>query len=164
MVHKLARNPSLLVTKFIQTDAQLIAGIPADRCQYGGEVIGSIRKSHFDRRFTKVSVCPAVHVRECLRQIVQNGRVRRGYLGVLLESVKTEFAKVYNLPEAKGAIITNIPDKQSVAAKAGLQTGDVILEFNNQKVASAPDLVAKISSTTPAQAVNVSFLREIGGS
>jgi serine protease Do len=155
-----------LFQRFIQTDAAINRGNSGGPLvNMDGEVIGinsQIATSTGDYNGIGFAL-PSNDAANVYRQIVQNGRVRRGYLGVLLESVKTEFAKVYNLPEAKGAIITNIPDKQSVAAKAGLQTGDVILEFNNQKVASAPDLVARISSTTPAQAVNVSFLREIGG-
>ena len=158
-------TPSSLFQKFIQTDAAINRGNSGGPLvNMDGEVIGinsQIATSTGDYNGIGFAL-PSNDAANVYRQIVQNGRVRRGYLGVLLESVRTEFAKVYNLPEAKGAIITNIPDKQSVAAKAGLQMGDVILEFNNQKVASAPDLIAKISSTAPAQAVNVSFLREIG--
>jgi serine protease Do len=151
-----------LYQKFIQTDAAINRGNSGGPLvNMDGEVIGinsQIATSTGDYNGIGFAL-PSNDAANVYRQIVQSGKVRRGYLGVLLDSVKTEFAKVYNLPEAKGAIITNIPDKQSVAA---LQMGDVILEFNNQKVASAPDLVAKISSTAPAQAVNVSFLREIG--
>ncbi len=154
-----------LFQKFIQTDAAINRGNSGGPLvNMDGEVIGinsQIATSTGDYNGIGFAL-PSNDAANVYRQIVQNGKVRRGYLGVLLDSVKTEFAKVYNLPEAKGAIITNIPDKQSVAAKAGLLMGDVILEFNNQKVASAPDLVARISSTAPAQTVNVSFLREIG--
>jgi len=154
-----------LYQKFIQTDAAINRGNSGGPLvNMDGEVIGinsQIATSTGDYNGIGFAL-PSNDAANVYRQIVQNGKVRRGYLGVLLDSVKTEFAKVYNLPEAKGAIITNIPDKQSVAAKGGLQMGDVILEFNNQKVANAPDLIAKISSAAPAQAVNVSFLREIG--
>ena len=154
-----------LFQKFIQTDAAINRGNSGGPLvNMDGEVIGinsQIATSTGDYNGVGFAL-PSNDAANVYRQIVQSGKVRRGYLGVLLDSVKTEFAKVYNLPEAKGAIITNIPDKQSAAAKAGLQTGDVILEFNNQKVASAPDLVAKISSTAPAQSVSISFLREIG--
>jgi serine protease Do len=151
--------------KFIQTDAAINRGNSGGPLvNMDGEVIGinsQIATSTGDYNGIGFAL-PSNDAANVYRQILQNGKVRRGYLGVNLDSVKAEYAKVYNLPEAKGAIITNIPNKESVAARAGLQLGDVILEFNNQKVASASDLVAKISSTAPEQTVNVAFLREIG--
>ncbi len=152
--------------KFIQTDAAINRGNSGGPLvNMDGEVIGinsQIATSTGDYNGIGFAL-PSNDAANVYRQIVQNGKVRRGYLGVNLDSVKAEFAKVYNLPEAKGAIVTEVRDKQSAAGKAGLQAGDVILEFNNQKVASAPDLIAKVSSAAPQQAINVSFLREIGG-
>ncbi len=151
--------------KFIQTDAAINRGNSGGPLvNMDGDVIGinsQIATSTGDYNGIGFAL-PSNDAANVYRQIVQNGKVRRGYLGVNLESVKAEFAKVYNLAEAKGAIITNVSDKQSAAGKAGLQTGDIILEFNNQKVASAPDLIAKVSSTAPNQSINVLFLRETG--
>jgi serine protease Do len=96
------------------------------------------------------------------QQIRQNGRVRRGYLGVILESVKAEFARVYGLTEAKGAIVTDVRDRSSAAATAGLQAGDIIIEFNGAQVLSAQDLIEKVASSTPDREVNMVFLRENG--
>ncbi len=154
-----------LFQKFIQTDAAINRGNSGGPLvNMDGEVIGinsQIATSTGDYNGIGFAL-PSNDAANVYRQIIQNGKVRRGYLGVNLDSVKAEFAKVYNLPEAKGAIITNISDKQSAAGKAGLQAGDVILEFNNQKVTSAPDLIAKISSAAPQQAISVLFLRETG--
>ncbi|HEX9959918.1 MAG TPA: PDZ domain-containing protein, partial [Pyrinomonadaceae bacterium] len=94
------------------------------------------------------------------RQILANGKVRRGYLGVNLDSVKPEFAKVYNLGETKGAIVTDIRDKQGAASKAGLQINDVITEFGGQPVAGAQDLIAKVAATEPMKEINIVYLRE----
>jgi serine protease Do len=92
---------------------------------------------------------------------VKTGKVRRGYLGVGLETVKAEFAAVYGLKEAKGAIVVELLGKGAANA-AGLKVGDVIVEFNGQKIDGAPDLIAKVSSATPENAVNIAFLRENG--
>lgn len=149
--------------KFIQTDAAINRGNSGGPLvNMDGDVIGinsQIATSTGDYNGIGFAL-PSNDAANVYRQIIQNGKVRRGYLGVNLDSVKAEFAKVYDLPEAKGAIITNVANKQSAAGKAGLQTGDIILEFNGQKVASAPDLIAKVSSAAPEQAINVSFLRE----
>ena len=96
------------------------------------------------------------------QQIVQGGKVRRGYLGVYLDSVKAEFAKVYGLEEARGAIVTSVSDKQSPAAAAGLQTGDIILEYNGEKIADANDLIQKVALTTPDKEINLVYLHETG--
>jgi serine protease Do len=97
-------------------------------------------------------------------QITKNGKVRRGYLGAYLDTVKTEFAKVYNMPDARGAIVTDIHDKQGPAGIAGLQVGDIIREYNGRKVETAADLIASVAATAPDQQVPVVYLRESGNS
>jgi serine protease Do len=95
------------------------------------------------------------------KQLMTAGKVRRGYLGVFLDSVKPEFARVYEMPKASGAIIKDVADAQSPAAKAGIQTNDIIVEYNGQEVASAQDLINKVASTPVGQTVPVAYLREI---
>jgi len=95
------------------------------------------------------------------KQLMTAGKVRRGYLGVFLDSVKPEFARVYEMPKASGAIIKDVADAQSPAAKAGIQTNDIIVEYNGQEVASAQDLINKVASTPVGQSVPVVYLREI---
>ncbi|MDQ3087214.1 MAG: Do family serine endopeptidase [Acidobacteriota bacterium] len=151
--------------KFIQTDAAINRGNSGGPLvNMNGEVIGinsQIATSTGDYNGIGFAL-PSNEAASVYRQILQIGKVRRGYLGVNLESVKAEYAKVYGLPEAKGAIITNISDKQSAAATAGLQVGDIILEFNGAKIASAADLIQKVSSSEPEKQVSVVFYRENG--
>jgi serine protease Do len=151
--------------KFIQTDAAINRGNSGGPLvNMDGEVIGvnsQIATSTGDYNGIGFAL-PINDAALVYQQIVQNGKVRRGYLGITLDSVKAEFAKIYGLTEAKGAIILNISDKKSAAALAGLQAGDVILEYNGQKVESAADLIGKVSSTTPEQTVNLVFMRETG--
>ena len=151
--------------KFIQTDAAINRGNSGGPLvNMNGEVIGinsQIATSTGDYNGIGFAL-PINDATEVYRQILQNGKVRRGYLGISPDSVKAEFAKVYGLPEAKGAIVLNISDKKSAAALAGLQAGDVILEFNGQKVENAADLIAKVSATAPDETVNVVFVRESG--
>lgn len=151
--------------KFIQTDAAINRGNSGGPLvNMDGEVIGvnsQIATSTGDYNGIGFAL-PSNEAANVYRQIREYGKVRRGYFGVNLDSVKTEFAKVYGLAEARGAIVTNVSDRKSAAALAGLQAGDIILEFNGEKVASAPDLVAKIAASAPEKEVGVVYLREVG--
>lgn len=151
--------------KFIQTDAAINRGNSGGPLvNMDGEVVGinsQIATSTGDYNGIGFAL-PINEAASVYRQILQNGKVRRGYLGVNLDSVKAEFAKVYGLKEAKGAIVLDIRDKKSAAAIAGLQVGDVILEFNGEKVENAADLIAKVSSTAPDKSADFVFMREVG--
>jgi len=151
--------------KFIQTDASINRGNSGGPLvNMNAEVIGinsQIATTTGESNGIGFAL-PSNEAANVFRQIVSGGRVRRGYLGVLLDSVKPEFAKVYNLPEARGAIITELRDKQSAAGKAGLQTGDIITQFNDEPVRNAADLIQKVASATPEREVSVTYFREVG--
>lgn len=153
------------VQKYIQTDAAINLGNSGGPLvNMDGEVIGvnsQIATSTGDYNGIGLAL-PANDAAYVYNEIVKNGKVRRGYLGVILESVKAEFAKIYGLPEAKGAIITDMRDKQSGAAVAGLQVGDVIVEFDGKKVENAQDLISKVGAATPEKAIYLVYLRENG--
>jgi serine protease Do len=150
--------------KFIQTDAAINRGNSGGPLvNMNGEVIGinsQIATSTGDYNGIGFAL-PSNEAANVYRQIVQNGRVKRGYLGVILDSVKAEFAKVYGMTEAKGAIVTDVRDRSSAAATAGLQTNDIIVEFNGAQVINAQDLIEKVASATPDKEVNLVYLREI---
>ncbi len=151
--------------RFIQTDAAINrgnSGGPLVNAE--GEVIGvnsQIATSTGDYNGIGFAL-PAKVTVVVLDQIIKNGKVRRGYLGAYLDSVKAEFAKVYGLKEPKGAIIIDIRDPASPAATAGLKIGDIVVDFNGQQVESAQDLINKIALTPPDQAVSIGYLRENG--
>ncbi len=151
--------------RFIQTDAAINRGNSGGPLvNLDGEVIGvnsQIATSTGDSNGIGFAL-PSRVTQDVYAQIVKNGKVRRGYLGAYLDSVKSEFAAVYGLKDVRGAIITAIRDKQSSAALAGFQAGDVIVEFNGALVESAQDLIAKVASTQPDQTVTIKFLRENG--
>ncbi len=153
--------------RFIQTDASINRGNSGGPLvNLEGEVIGvnsQIATSTGDSNGIGFAL-PSRVTEDVYGQIVKNGKVRRGYLGANLDSVKSEYASVYGLKDARGAIITAIRDKRSSAAIAGLRVGDVVVEFNNRPVESAIDLIAKVAGTEPDQTVSIKFLRENGTS
>ena len=153
--------------KFIQTDAAINRGNSGGPLvNMDGEVIGinsQIATSTGDYNGVGFAL-PSTEAVYVYDQILKNGKVRRGYLGVILDSVKAEYAKVYGLKDAKGAIVTDLRDPKSPAGVAGLQVGDVIVEFGGKMVENAQDLIAKVASSSPDQSVNLFYLRESGTS
>ncbi len=151
--------------RFIQTDAAINRGNSGGPLvNMDGEVVGvnsQIATSTGDYNGVGFAL-PSREAEYVLGQIVKNGKVRRGYLGVYLDSVKPEFASVYGLKDAKGAIITHIRDKMTPAGVAGLEVGDVIVEYNGLPVESAQDLILRVANTVPDQNVMIRYLREKG--
>ena len=151
--------------RFIQTDAAINKGNSGGPLvNLNGEVIGvnsQIATSTGDYNGVGFAL-PSNEASNVYNQIVKSGKVRRGYLGVSLESVKPEFANVYGMAEPTGAIVTELRDKMSPAGRAGLQVGDIITSFGGKKVDSAQDLITRVSSASPDEAIAIEFMRENG--
>jgi serine protease Do len=152
--------------QFLQTDAAINRGNSGGPLvNMRGEVIGinsQIATSTGDYNGIGFAL-PSNEASFVYQQIITQGKVRRGYLGIILDSVKPEFARVYNLPEAKGVIVTDVREPQGPAGKAGILTNDIIVEFNGQAVGNAQDLINKVAGTPVGQTVPVTFLRDVGG-
>lgn len=156
--------------RFLQTDAAINRGNSGGPLvNMHGEAIGiNSQIATLTGDYNGIGFAlPANEARFVSEQILASGKVKRGYLGVTLESVHGEFARVYGLTEAKGAIIADVqPERDgqpTPATKAGLQVNDIIVEFNGQPVQNAPDLIAKIAGTAVGQTVSMAFLRDVDG-
>jgi serine protease Do len=151
--------------RFIQTDAAINRGNSGGPLvNLDGEAIGvnsQIATTTGDYNGVGFAL-PSSEAGSVARQLIEGGKVKRGFLGVGLDSVKAEFAKIYGLGETRGAIVTEVRDPQSAAGRAGIKTGDVIVEFDGKPITSAQDLIARVSATSPENNVNVTLLRENG--
>ncbi len=156
--------------RFLQTDAAINRGNSGGPLvNMRGEVIGmnsQIATSTGDYNGIGFAL-PANETNFVYKQLIAQGKVQRGYLGITLESVHEEFAKVYGLSEARGAIITSVTqterDQTTPAAKAGLLASDIIVEFEGKPVTSAQDLIQRVASTPVGQQVTLAFLRDTNG-
>ena len=150
--------------RFIQTDAAINRGNSGGPLvNMNGEVIGvnsQIATSTGDYNGIGFAL-PSNQASYVFQQILANGKVRRGYMGVSLESIKPEFGKVYEMPDLKGAIVTSISDKEGRAAKAGLKVNDVIISFSGQPIVDSQDLISKVAAAAPETEVQLVYLREI---
>src|SRR5215216_1715212 len=156
--------------RFLQTDAAINRGNSGGPLvNMRGEVIGmnsQIATSTGDYNGIGFAL-PANETSFVYKQLIAQGKVKRGYLGITLESVHDEFAKVYGMTEAKGAIVTTVTaeenGKATPAAKAGLQPNDIIVDFENAPVLNAQDLIQRVASTPVGQQVSLAFLRDANG-
>lgn len=156
--------------RFLQTDAAINRGNSGGPLvNMRGEVIGinsQIATSTGDYNGIGFAL-PAGEANFVYQQIVSQGKVRRGFLGVTLDSVKDEFARVYGLSEAKGAIVMDVTETQNgqptPAAKAGMQSNDIITEFNGQLINNAQDLIQRVAATPVGQSASFTFLRDRDG-
>ena len=156
--------------RFLQTDAAINRGNSGGPLvNMRGEVIGmnsQIATSTGDYNGIGFAL-PANETNFVYKQLIAQGKVKRGYLGITLESVHDEYAKVFSLSEARGAIITMVAptenNEPTPAAKAGLQPADIIIEFEGAPVANAQDLIQRVASTPVGQQVSLTFLRDVSG-
>jgi serine protease Do len=156
--------------RFLQTDAAINRGNSGGPLvNMRGEVIGmnsQIATSTGDYNGIGFAL-PANETNFVYKQLMAQGRVKRGYLGITLESVHDEFAKVYGLTEAKGAIITSVTPTENgqptPASKAGLQPNDIIVNFENFNIVNSQDLIQRVASTPVGQQVTLAFLRDVNG-
>jgi serine protease Do len=156
--------------RFLQTDAAINRGNSGGPLvNMRGEVIGmnsQIATSTGDYNGIGFAL-PANETNFVYKQIISHGKVKRGYLGITLESVHDEFAKVYGLAEAKGAIVTFVASEEggapTPAASAGILANDIIVEFEGQPVQNAQDLIQRVASTPVGQQIKLVYMRDVNG-
>jgi serine protease Do len=101
---------------------------------------------------------PSQMVRASVDQIMKTGSVHHGYLGISINNVTPENAAFFNLPDASGAIVSQVtPD--SPASHAGLESGDVIRTLNGTVVPNSSALQVALSEMTPGTRVELGVLR-----
>jgi serine protease Do len=102
---------------------------------------------------------PINMARSVMERIIEHGKVVRGFLGVRIQDMDPALAKEFNLPAQTGALIGDVTPN-SPAAKAGLQAGDVITDFNGRKVTDSRNLRLMVAQTAPNTKVTLKLLRE----
>src|SRR5712691_5938820 len=152
--------------RFLQTDAAINRGNSGGPLvNMHGEAIGvNSQIATLTGDYNGIGFAlPSNEAKFVCQQILSGGRVKRGFLVVSVEAVRAEFARVYRLPEVRGAIVADVPQETqpTPAMKAGLQTNDVIIEFNGQPVQDSNDLIAKVAATAVGQTVTLTFLRDV---
>jgi serine protease Do len=147
---------------FIQTDAAINpgnSGGPLLNLQ--SEVIG-INTAIVSRSGGYMGIgfaIPSNMAKNIMTQIINNGTVTRGFLGVSLQPVDKDIADAFNLDKPEGALVSEVI-KDSPADKAGLKQGDIILEYNKTPVKSLGGFRNEISLMTPGSKIDLKVNRK----
>lgn len=91
-------------------------------------------------------------------EILKHGKVVRGYIGVGIQEVTPELARVFHVTAEQGALVSSV-DANSPGGKAGLQRGDVILELNGQPITGSNDLRLRVATMAPGTTVHLKVNR-----
>jgi serine protease Do len=92
-------------------------------------------------------------------QLVEKGKVVRGFLGVTIQDITPELAESFKLKDTKGVIVPDVtPD--SAAAKAGLKAGDIVTAFDGQPVEKAAEFQRRVAMKKPGSEAEITVLRD----
>ena len=153
--------PEENLVPFIQSDVAVNPGNSGGPLfNLKGEVVG-INSQIYSRTggFMGLSFAIPIDVaNDVATQLRATGKVKRGRIGVMIQSVTKDLAESFGLGRASGALVSMV-EKGSPAERAGIQNGDVILKFDGRTVDSSDDLPRLVSATKPGAKVAIQVMR-----
>lgn len=150
---------------FIQTDAAINPGNSGGALvNMRGELIGintAIFTQGFERSNQGVGFAIPINMaRQVMDQLLRQGKVVRGYLGLYPQDVTPGLAEEFGLPrDQQGALVSNV-EAGTPAEQAGIRPGDVIVEFNGERITGADKLRNLVAQVAPGAKVTLKLLRE----
>ena len=146
---------------FIQTDVAINpgnSGGPLFNLQ--GEVIGI--NSHIYSRtggFMGLSFAVPIDISmQVAKQLKANGRVQRGWIGITIQDVTRELAESFGMKHPFGALVADVLP-EGPAAKSDLRVGDVVMEYDGQRINLSADLPPLVGQTAPGTRAKLSIMR-----
>jgi serine protease Do len=158
-----ARNRSIGLSRyedFIQTDASINSGNSGGPLfDMEGNVIG-INTAILGRNGS-IGIgfsIPSNSAQQVIKQLIEFGETKRGWLGVRIQDVTKEIAEVEELDKPRGSLVASVAEN-SPSAKAGIEAGDIILEFNGVEIKQMKELPAIVARTEVGKNVDVKIWR-----
>jgi serine protease Do len=146
---------------FLQTDAAINKGNSGGPLfNMDGEVIG-VNTAIISPTGGSIGIgfaVPSDTVTGVIAQLKEYGEVRRGWLGVKIQTIGEDIAENFGVPENTGALVAGVTP-ESPAAKAGIETGDVILKFDGKDVTTMRGLPKLVAQTPIGKSVDVEVMR-----
>ena len=158
-----ARNRSIGLSRYedyIQTDASINSGNSGGPLfDMNGDVIGI--NTAILGRSGSIGIgfsIPSNSAKTVIDQLIKFGETKRGWLGVRIQDVTKEIADVEKLDEPRGALVASVAEN-SPSDNAGVKAGDIILEFNGQKIMQMKELPMIVAKTEVGKKVKVKIWR-----
>ena len=159
-----ARNRSIGLSRyedFIQTDASINSGNSGGPLfDMSGDVIGI--NTAILGRSGSIGIgfsIPSNSAKLVIDQLIKFGETKRGWLGVRIQDVTKEIAEVEKLDKPRGALVASVA-KNSPSDKAGVEAGDIILEFNGVVIKEMKELPIIVARTEVGKKVKVKIWRD----
>ena len=159
-----ARNRSIGLSRYedyIQTDASINSGNSGGPLfDMKGDVIG-INTAILGRNGS-IGIgfsIPSNSAKIVIDQLIEFGETKRGWLGVRIQDVTKEIAEVEKLDKPRGALVASVAPN-SPSEKAGVKAGDIILEFNEQRIDEMKQLPMIVAKTEVGKKVKVKIWRD----
>jgi serine protease Do len=147
---------------FIQTDASINPGNSGGPLfNLRGEVVG-VNTMIYTPSGGNVGIGFAIPINiagNIVNQLKENGRVVRGWLGVVVQTVTPDLAKSFGLDDGRGALVADVEPK-GPADKAGLKRGDIILQFNDKQIREMSELPMLVADTPVGSKATLTVLRD----
>jgi serine protease Do len=144
---------------FIQTDASINPGNSGGPLlNLDGQVIGINTAIVATGQGIGFSI-PVNMAKEVMRQLISQGRVVRGWLGIVIQDLTDELAASFGVAEHEGVLVTDVM-KGGPAEAAGLRPGDVITELAGARLTEVPDLQKRVAALTPGESVALTVVRD----
>ena len=149
---------------FIQTDAAINPGNSGGALlNSAGDLIGintAIYTNSFDRSNKGVGFAiPSNMVKRVMADLIEHGKVLRSWIGVQIQPLDNASASAMGLKSPDGALVSDVV-KDGPAKKAGLKTGDVIIEFNHVQVKNVDHLRNTVSASKPNKRYDLIVIRD----
>ena len=147
---------------FIQTDAAINPGNSGGALVNAyGELVG-INTAIFSRSGGSQGIGFAIPVglaRDVMTQIIEHGRVIRGWMGLELQNISPQLAESFGLGNITGVLVAGVV-RRSPAYKAGIRPGDIIMQFDQHQVHDAKSIQNEIASRKPGKEISIAGLRK----
>ncbi len=147
---------------FMQIDAAVNRGNSGGPTfNLNGEVVG-VNTAIFSPSGGNVGIAfaiPASTAKQVVGDLMKDGSIKRGWLGVQIQPVSEEIADSLSLKAAKGAMVNEV-QADSPAKKAGIEVGDVVLSVGGNAVEDPKDLARKVAAILPGAATDVVVWRD----
>jgi len=148
--------------QFLQTDAAINPGNSGGPLvNMAGEVIGiNTQIATNTGAYNGIGFAlPSSTAVDVYNQLVSEGRVRRGFLGINPQEISPQIARLNKITDGQGVLVRDLTGVGSPAGSAGLQSGDVIISINGQKVRTVRELIRRIASLPVASIANIEYIR-----